>query len=61
MDDFDGTVYHTRNLDFLLASYHQALAYTGIFKKNGVEVFRAQTVAGYNGCILRLFGRSSPS
>jgi hypothetical protein len=43
----DGTVYHGRNLDFSFAKYLQAMAYTGVFTKNGTEVFRAQTIAGY--------------
>merc|ERR1719158_2604674 len=46
-DKDDGTVYHGRNLDFSFAEYLQAMAYTGIFTKNGTEVFRAQTIAGY--------------
>merc|ERR1719213_770385 len=46
-DKEDGTVYHGRNLDFSFAKYLQAMAYTGIFTKNGTEVFRAQTIAGY--------------
>merc|ERR1719428_1318197 len=46
-DKQDGTVYHGRNLDFSFAKYLQAMAYTGIFTKNGTEVFRAQTIAGY--------------
>lgn len=46
-DDDDGTVYHARNLDFSFAEFLQPMAYTGIFTKNGSEVFRAQTIAGY--------------
>jgi hypothetical protein len=46
-DKDDGTVYHGRNLDFSFAKYLQAMAYTGVFTKNGTEVFRAQTIAGY--------------
>lgn len=47
----DGTVYHGRNLDFSFAKYLQALAYTGVFTKNGTEVFRAQTIAGYTAIL----------
>jgi hypothetical protein len=51
MDDADGTVYHARNLDFSFAKYLQALTYTGIFIKNGSEIFRAQTIAGYSAIL----------
>jgi hypothetical protein len=51
MDKEDGTVYHGRNLDFSFANYLQAIAYTGIFTKNGTEVFRAQTIAGYTAAL----------
>lgn len=47
-DDRDGIVYQGRNLDFSFASYLQPLAYTGIFRRSGVEIFRAQTMAGYS-------------
>merc|ERR1719291_1020034 len=50
-DRQDSTVYHARNLDFSFAEYLQAMAYTGIFKKNGAEVFRAQTIAGYTAIL----------
>jgi len=50
-DDDDGTVYHARNLDFSFASYLQRLTYTGIFTKNGTEVFRAQTIAAYSSIL----------
>jgi len=50
-DDEDGTVYHGRNLDFSFAKYLQAMAYTGIFNRNGEEVFRAQTIAGYSSIL----------
>merc|ERR1719469_222857 len=43
----DGTVYHARNLDFSFAKWLQPLVFTGIFKKNGHELFRIQTIAGY--------------
>jgi len=43
----DNTVYHARNLDFYFAPFLQPLTYTGIYKKNGIEVFRAQSIAGY--------------
>jgi len=46
-DDEDGTVYHARNLDFSFANFLQPMSYTGIFTKNGSEVLRAQTIAGY--------------
>jgi len=45
------TVHHARNLDFSFAEYLQAMAYTGIFKKGGKEVFRAQTIAGYTAIL----------
>lgn len=51
MDKNDGTVYHARNLDFSPKDIMQDLAYTGIFKKNGKEVFRSQMIAGYS-CIV---------
>lgn len=44
----DGMVYHARNLDFGPAEYMQRLAYTGIFKKGGKELFRAQMIAAYS-------------
>mmetsp|Transcript_63609 Transcript_63609/g.138465 ORF Transcript_63609/g.138465 Transcript_63609/m.138465 type:complete len:400 (-) Transcript_63609:211-1410(-) len=44
----DNSVYHARNLDFSPAEYLQDLVYTGIFKKGGEELFRAQMVAGYS-------------
>lgn len=50
-DDNDGTVYHARNLDFSFAKYLQRLTYTGIFKKNGTEIFRAQTIAAYSSIL----------
>jgi len=50
-DNSTGTVNHARNLDFSFAKYLQAMAYTGIFKKNGSEVFRAQTIAGYTAIL----------
>jgi hypothetical protein len=50
-DDNDGTVYHARNQDFSLAPYIQPLQYTGIFKKNGTEVFRAQMIAGFSSVL----------
>lgn len=49
--DVDGTVYHARNLDFSFAEYLQPMTYTGIFTKNGSEVFRAQTIAGYSSIL----------
>jgi len=49
--DEDGTVYHARNLDFSFAEYLQPLTYTGIFTKGGLEVFRAQTIAGYSSIL----------
>jgi len=44
----NGMVYHARNLDFSPAEYMQRLVYTGIFKKSGKELFRAQMLAGYS-------------
>jgi hypothetical protein len=49
--DEDGTVYHARNLDFSFAEYLQPMAYTGIFTKGGSEVFRAQTIAGFDAIL----------
>jgi hypothetical protein len=49
--DEDGTVYHVRNLDFSFAEYLQPMAYTGIFTKGGSEVFRAQTIAGFDAIL----------
>eukprot|EP00418_Pyrodinium_bahamense_P082999 CAMPEP_0179052758 /NCGR_PEP_ID=MMETSP0796-20121207/21921_1 /TAXON_ID=73915 /ORGANISM="Pyrodinium bahamense, Strain pbaha01" /LENGTH=448 /DNA_ID=CAMNT_0020749331 /DNA_START=66 /DNA_END=1410 /DNA_ORIENTATION=+ len=43
----DNTVYHARNLDFSPKKYMQDLVYTGVFKRGGQEVFRAQMVAAY--------------
>jgi hypothetical protein len=54
MDDDDKTVYHARNLDFSFSKYMQAMAFTGIFTKNGAEVFRAQTIAGYSAILTGL-------
>ena len=47
----DGTVYHARNLDFSPVDVMTHLAYTGIFTKGGVEVFRSQMIAGYS-CVV---------
>eukprot|EP00931_Biecheleriopsis_adriatica_P091848 TRINITY_DN6571_c0_g1_i1.p1 TRINITY_DN6571_c0_g1~~TRINITY_DN6571_c0_g1_i1.p1 ORF type:complete len:343 (+),score=58.58 TRINITY_DN6571_c0_g1_i1:268-1296(+) len=47
MDSRDGTVYHGRNLDFSFAKHLQPLVYVAVFMKNGSELFRAQTIAGY--------------
>jgi hypothetical protein len=44
----DNMVYHARNLDFGPAEYLQPLAYVGIFKKGGKELFQAQMIAGYS-------------
>ena len=41
----DGTVSHARDLDFSPAILGD-LVYTGIFKKGGKEIFRAQLIAG---------------
>jgi hypothetical protein len=49
--DEDGTVYHARNLDFSFAEYLQPMAYTGIFTKGGSEIFRAQTIAGFDAIL----------
>jgi hypothetical protein len=51
MDENDGMVYHARNLDFSFSKFMQAMAYTGVFTKNGVEIFRAQTIAGYSAVL----------
>jgi len=50
-DDEDGTVYHARNQDFSFADKIQPLQYTGIFKKNGTEIFRAQMIAAYSSIL----------
>lgn len=47
----DGTVYHARDLDFSPVKIMTNLVYTGIFTKNGQEVFRSQMVAGYQSAI----------
>lgn len=47
----DGMVYHARNLDFSPKDFMQGLTYVGIFKRGGVETFRAQMIAGYS-CIV---------
>ena len=47
----DGTVYHARNLDFSFAEHLQILTYVGVFTKQGIEVFRAQTIAGYSAIL----------
>jgi len=39
--DTDGTVNHARNQDFALPEYLSKILYTGIFTRNGVELFRA--------------------
>jgi len=44
----DGMVYHARNLDFSPAEYMQSLVYTGIFMRDGKELFRAQMLAAYS-------------
>jgi hypothetical protein len=44
----DGMVYHARNQDFSPAKYIQNLVYTGIFKKGGKEIYRAQMIAAYS-------------
>jgi len=49
--DKNGSVYHGRNLDFSPGPYMQNIVYTGIFKKGGQEVFRAQMMAGYS-CVV---------
>merc|ERR1719456_599238 len=43
----DNMVYHARNLDFSPKQYLQNMTYTGIFKRKGQEIFRAQMIAGY--------------
>ena len=40
-------VYHARNLDLSPPDLYNTLVYEGIFEKGCVEVFRAQTMAGY--------------
>ena len=46
----DGTVSHARDLDFSPAILGN-LVYTGIFKKSGKELFRAQMIAGCEFCV----------
>jgi hypothetical protein len=46
MDDADGTVYHARNLDFSFSAYMQAMAFTGIFTRKGLEVFGRKPLLG---------------
>jgi len=43
----DGTVSHARNLDFMPHRIMSRLVYTGIFTRNGTELYRSQMVAGY--------------
>ena len=43
----DGTVNHARNLDFAPVDIMYNLVYNGIFTRGGIEVFRAQMIAGY--------------
>ena len=47
VDSTDGSVNHARNLDFSPVPIMTNLAYTGIFKKGGKEIFRSQMIAGY--------------
>jgi len=47
-EDKNGSVYHMRNLDFSPGAYMQKIVYSGIFKKGGQEIFRAQMMAGYS-------------
>eukprot|EP00931_Biecheleriopsis_adriatica_P091850 TRINITY_DN6571_c0_g2_i1.p1 TRINITY_DN6571_c0_g2~~TRINITY_DN6571_c0_g2_i1.p1 ORF type:complete len:400 (+),score=65.44 TRINITY_DN6571_c0_g2_i1:101-1300(+) len=47
VDSRDGTVYQGRNLDFAFSKHLQPLVYVAVFMKNGSELFRAQTMAGY--------------
>jgi len=47
----NGQVYHARNLDFSPAQLMQDLTYTGIFMRNGSEVFRAQMIAAYSSVV----------
>ena len=47
----DNTVYHARNLDFSPVPLMRDLVYNGVFTKNGKEIFRAQTLAGYTQAV----------
>uniref|UniRef100_A0A7S0JHN9 ceramidase n=1 Tax=Calcidiscus leptoporus TaxID=127549 RepID=A0A7S0JHN9_9EUKA len=46
-NSLDGTVSHARNLDFFPSAIMNKLVFTGVFTRNGTELFRSQMVAGY--------------
>lgn len=47
----DGSVAHTRNLDFSPVPVMTQLVFTGIFTKGGKEIFRSQMNAGYTSIV----------
>jgi hypothetical protein len=47
MNKEDGMVYHGRDQDFSPAHILQDLVYTGVFKKGGKELFKAQMIAAF--------------
>jgi hypothetical protein len=47
MNKEDGVVYHGRDQDFSPAHMLQDLVYTGVFKKGGKELFKAQMIAAF--------------
>lgn len=47
--DINGTIIHSRNLDFPFAEKMRRITYEGVYLKDGKELFRAVMFAGING------------
>jgi len=47
----EGQVFLARNLDYRFASYLAKAHYIGVYKRNGRELFRCSSIAGYVGSL----------